>query len=118
MLQREAMRQVAHNKETKSPAAAPLEGRRADESMKAFKTRIRNETRKTLHEELSGRGSTSQRRKEKMKELRVRKKEKKKKRKGASADAGDSTEVTPLFPFVCNYMLVDLPFFTTVLLLG
>jgi hypothetical protein len=90
MLQREALRQIAQSKEMKKTKDHSLEGRKADESMKAFKTRIRNETKKTLHEELSGRSSTSQRRKEKVKLLRVKKKEKK--REKGHADGSDNLE--------------------------
>ena len=40
-----------------------MEGKAADESMKEFKTRIRNETRKVLHDELKGLTATAQKRK-------------------------------------------------------
>lgn len=90
MLQREALRQIAQSKETKLSKDHALEGRKEDESMKAFKTRIRNETKKTLYEELSGRSSTSQRRKEKLKQLRTKKKEKK--RESKKVDGNDNLE--------------------------
>lgn len=61
--------------------------------MKAFKMRIRQETRKTLHEELSGMSSTSQKRK-------LRLKERKMKRKGKGKGTGDVLYESLEFTFI------------------
>jgi len=50
--------------------------------MKAFKSRIRQETKKTLYEELSKGSSLSKRRKEKLNEIKKIKKLKKSKKNG------------------------------------
>ena len=78
MLQREALRELAQKKElgvdpTNKRKQKQLEGKKEGESMKAFKRRIRQETRKTLHEELSNTSATSIKRKEKLKEIKQKK---------------------------------------------
>ena len=80
MLQREALRELAQKREHGQDASGKrkqkrLEGKKEGESMKAFKKRIRQETRRTLHEELSNISSTSLKRKEKLKERKQKRKE-------------------------------------------
>ena len=85
MIQREAMRELRLNKSADASNKARhrnIEGKREDESMKAFKRRIREETRRTLHEEISNMTSTSKRRKQKLKEIKEKKREQKRLKKG------------------------------------
>jgi hypothetical protein len=53
-----------------------VEPKNESESMKEFKTRIRNETRKVLHDELKGMTATAQKRKLRLKERKVARKTK------------------------------------------
>ena len=97
MLQREALRELAQKREHGQDASGKrkqkqLEGKKEGESMKAFKKRIRQETRRTLHEELSNISSTSLKRKEKLKERKQKRKEMKQKKKSGDKDNEDSLE--------------------------
>ena len=65
--------------------------------MKAFKSRIRQETKKTLYEELSKGSSLSKRRKEKLNEIKKIKKLKKSKKTG-------NYEVNYIFVYLFIYL--------------
>ena len=98
MLQREALRELSQKRELGVDTSGKrkqkqLEGKKEGESMKAFKRRIRQETRKTLYEELSKTSATSLKRKEKAKERKKKKKELKERNKsGGNKDHEDSLE--------------------------
>jgi hypothetical protein len=80
LLQQEALRalRVADQSEKNVKRKQP-EAKRPGESMKEFKTRIRQETRLTLKEELKAMSSSTKKRKEKLKEKKMKLKEKKNK---------------------------------------
>ena len=103
LLQKEARREIRlkekNGRTTKSDGSNPnvnvaleksVEGKREDESMKAFKNRIRKETKMLLHTEIRKMTSTAQKKK-------LRLNERKRKREGkdtiASREADDEAEL-------------------------
>lgn len=66
-LQREALRSIKLAEEQAHKQEHSIEGKREDETMKAFKQRVRQETRVTLRDELKSLSSTAKNRKEKLK---------------------------------------------------
>ena len=72
-----------------------LEGKRADESSKDFKLRIRQETRKTLAVELQKLTSTAQKRKARLKERSTKRKQKK--GKGKNVDEYQEVRVPAIW---------------------
>ena len=73
-LQREAMRNIRSDEKKKLVNDVKVEGKREDESMKDFKTRIRQDTRNTLRDELKGLSATAKKRKERLKERKLKRK--------------------------------------------
>jgi len=74
MLQREAVRNLKETERQKMSTDRKIEGKKEDESMKEFKTRIRQETRNTLRDELKNMTSTAKKRKERLKERKLKRK--------------------------------------------
>jgi len=74
LLQREAVRSLKEEEKKKAANDRKIEGKKESESMKDFKTRVRQETRKTLQEELKNMTSTAKKRKERLKERKAKRK--------------------------------------------
>lgn len=72
MLQREALRTLRESEKSSSANARKIEGKKTDESMKDFKTRIRQETRNALRDELKNLTSTAKKRKVRLKERKIK----------------------------------------------
>ncbi|KAJ1444035.1 hypothetical protein B484DRAFT_414234 [Ochromonadaceae sp. CCMP2298] len=77
LMQREAMRDLRLESAKKLRKERTIEGQREGESAKAFKERVREETRKTLAEQVGKMSSTAKKRKERLKERSKKRKEKK-----------------------------------------
>lgn len=74
-IQKKLLHQMKDHEINTVKPAEKIQGKKDDESMKTFLTRVRNDTRVALNEELKGLTNTSKKRKERLKE-------RKKKRKG------------------------------------
>lgn len=72
MIQRDAMREIQHNKTNTTKNMKKIEGKRENETMKQFKRRLRQETRITLKEEVKKLSSTAQKRKLRLKERKLK----------------------------------------------
>jgi len=73
-LQREAIRSLRDGEKKKLANDRKIEGKKEEESMKEFKTRIRQETRNTLRDELKSMTSTAKKRKERLKDRKLKRK--------------------------------------------
>ena len=73
-LQREAIRSLRDGEKKKLANDRKIEGKKEEESTKEFKTRIRQETRNTLRDELKSMTSTAKKRKERLKDRKLKRK--------------------------------------------
>lgn len=77
MFRKEAARMARLEESSSSTKDYKIDARKPGETMRQFKTRVRQETRDTLRKELQGMTSTSKKRKENFEALKEKKKQKK-----------------------------------------